>query len=61
MPLVSELSHLDLTESSHDADFNILGTSLYNLQETLDGELDSLFSCHIILMIFFQELSDSFR
>lgn len=50
----------DFSVTFHDADLNILRSSLNNLQQTLHGELDALFPCEIVLVVLLQEFSDSF-
>lgn len=48
----------DLVETVQHADLDVLGPSLHDFKETLDGQLDGLGTCHIILVVLLQELSD---
>lgn len=41
----------------HYADFNVLCTSLYNLQKTLDGEFDALLAREVIFVVLFEEFA----
>lgn len=42
----------------HDSDFNVLGSRLNDLEQTLDGQLDRLLSVHVGFIILFQKLAD---
>jgi hypothetical protein len=50
----------DFAVSLHDADLNVLGASLYNLQKTLHGELDALIARQIVFVVLFEEFADGF-
>jgi hypothetical protein len=50
-----------LSITLHNSDFNVLGSSLDHLQQTLDGQSDRVIPGQVLLVVLFQELSDSFR
>ena len=50
--------NLHILKRLHNCNFNILGASLDDFQERLDGEFDGLFTVHILLVVSLQEFSD---
>lgn len=53
-------THSNLPITLHNADLDILGTRLYDLQKTLDGEFDALFACEVVFVVLFEEFADGF-
>ena len=52
-------SHSHFTIAFLDVDLDIFGPSLHDLQQALNSQLDSLLSCHAVLVILLQEFADS--
>lgn len=55
------LTHRDFVETFHYTDFNILRAGLNDLQQAFNRQLYRLVSCHVVLMVLFQEFSNSLR
>ena len=48
-----------LAVALHHGDLNVLGTGLYDLEQTLDRQPDRIIPRLVLLVILFQKLSDS--
>ena len=53
-------SYLDLVESIHIGNLNVLGSRLHDLQQTLDSQLDCLILVHSLGVVLLQKLSNGF-
>ena len=54
-------THCNLAVALHHADLNILGSSLDNLEQTFNGQLDALISSHVIPVVLLQKFPYCFR
>lgn len=54
-------TYSDLAVALHDVYLDVLGTSLNDLEQALDGQFDCLIPSHVVFMVLLQELTDSLR